>query len=274
MRVIAHAPHLISAAEALQRVFLPNCKLHSTCLRKPIPLRPQHLNLQYRHYGPRNNTSAQSNDGPIRDEGIRAPEIQIVGPDNSLEPPRRLRDSLASIDRSTHFLMQVGEKVHPRFADAPGPEEGERDIRPKIPVCKIIDKASYRRAKIAKTKPKKTAPIVTKEVEVNWNIAVHDLEHRLKKMREFLNDGRRVEVVFGKKRKGWMQRKGVTDGEAGGLLEMIRDQAATVEGSKEWKEMEGQEGGELRMFFEAKGNKQKGEAKVKEKEATAILRGG
>ncbi|KAL8635906.1 MAG: hypothetical protein Q9226_009308, partial [Calogaya cf. arnoldii] len=153
--------------------------------------------------------------------------------------------------------------IHPRFADAPGPEEGEQDTRPKIPVCKVIDKNSYRQVKMARVKPKKTASISTKEVEVNWNIAVHDLEHRLKKMREFLNDGRRVEVVFGKKRKGWMQRKGVTDGEARGLLEMIRDQAATVEGSKEWKEMEGQEGGELRIFFEARGNKQKGEAKVK-----------
>ncbi|KAL8753963.1 MAG: hypothetical protein Q9199_004680 [Rusavskia elegans] len=263
MRVIAHSPHLISAAEALQRVFLPNWRLHSPCLRKPIPLRYQPFNLQYRNYGPRNkrSTAAPSNDGLIRDEGIRAPEIQIVGPNNSLQPPTSLRGSLASIARSTQFLMQVGEKIHPRFADAPGPDEGQRDNRPKIPVCKVVDKHSHRQAEIAKAKPKKNVSIPTKEVELNWTIAPHDLDHRLKKMREFLSDGRRVEVVFGKKRRGWMQRKDVTEGKAKGLLEMIRDQAATVQGSKEWKVLEGEEGGELRMFFEAKGNKQKGETK-------------
>ncbi|CAL8574099.1 hypothetical protein XPA_000072 [Xanthoria parietina] len=259
MKVIAHSPQLISAAEALRLVFLPKWRQHPPCLRKSVALRYQHLNLQHRNYGPRNkaSTAAPSNDGPIRDEGIRAPEIQIVGQDNSLQPPASLRGSLASIDRSTQFLMQVGEKVHPRFADAPGPDEGYRDDRPKIPVCKIVDKLSYRQAQIAKAKPKKNPSTLSKEVELNWTIGPHDLEHRLKKMREFLNDGRRVEVVFGKKRRGWMQRKDVTEGKAKGLLEMIRDQAATVEGSKEWKALEGEEGGELRMFFEAKGNKSK-----------------
>ncbi|KAL9000322.1 MAG: hypothetical protein Q9169_001039 [Polycauliona sp. 2 TL-2023] len=264
MRAIAHSPHLISAAEALQRVYLPSWKLQSACLRKPIiPRCQQPYSLQSRNYGPRNtrSTAAVSNDGPARDEGIRAPEIQIVGANNALQPPTSLRKSLASIDRSTQFLMQVGEKVHPRYADAPGPDEGQRDNRPKIPVCKVVDKLAHRQAEIARAKPKKTASIPSKEVELNWTIAPHDLEHRLKRLREFLNDGRRVEVVFGKKRKGWMLRKDVTQGAAKGLLETIRDQAATVEGSKEWKPLEGREGGELRMFFEAKGTKQKAEAK-------------
>ncbi|KAL8888960.1 MAG: hypothetical protein Q9215_003692 [Flavoplaca cf. flavocitrina] len=264
MKVIAHSPHLISASEALQRVFLPHLGLHTTRLRKPTPPpRYQHLNLQYRNYGPRNRASipAARDDGSGRDEGIRAPEIQIVGPNNSLQPPRSLRESLATIDRSTHFIMQVGVKVHPRYADAPEPDEGQRDTRPKIPVCKVIDKQAYRQAEIAKAKSKKPTSIPTKEVELNWTIAPHDLEHRLKKMREFLNDGRRVEVVFGKKRRGWMQRKDVGEGKARGLVEMIREQAATVEGSKEWKAAEGEEGAELKMFFEAKGNNSKGGSK-------------
>ena len=263
MKVIAHSLHLISASEALQRVFLQHLGLHTTHLRKPLPPRYQNLNLQYRNYGPRNRTSipAAREDGFGRDGGIRAPEIQMVGPNNALQPPRSLRESLAAIDRSTHFIMQVGEKVHPRYADAPEPDEGQRDTRPKIPVCKVIDKLAYRQAEIVKAKSKKPTSIPTKEVELNWTIAPHDLEHRLKKMKEFLNDGRRVEVVFGKKRRGWMQRKDVGEGKAKGLVEMIREQAATVEGSKEWKAAEGEEGAELKMFFEAKGNNPKGGSK-------------
>ncbi|KAL8736043.1 MAG: hypothetical protein Q9166_000605 [cf. Caloplaca sp. 2 TL-2023] len=250
----------MSAAEALQRVFLQNWKLQWILLRKPNPLRYQHLSLRYRSYGPgvKGTTAAAPNDGPIRDEGIRAREVQVVNSDNSLQPPRSLQDSLASIDRQTHFLIQVGEKVHPRFADVPGPEEGQKDDRPKIPVCKIVDKRSFRQAEVEKAKPKKNAAVLTKEVELNWNIAPHDLDHRMQRMREFLKDGKRVEVVFGKKRKGWTKRKVPTDGQAQEILILIRAHAAQVEGSKEWKGMEGQAGGELKMFFEAKGNKQKG----------------
>ncbi len=265
MRVIAHSPHLNSATEALRRVFLPNWKLHTTRLRTPNPQGHQHFNIRYRSYGPGNFnkglTAGALKDGPRRDEAIGALEIQVVGPDDALQPPTSLRDSLASIDRSTQSLIQVGEKIHPRFADAPGPDEGQKDNRPKIPVCKVVDKSSHQQAQISKLKPKKTVSISTKEIELNWNIAPHDLDHRLRRMTEFLNDGRKVEVVFGKKRKGWMQRKEVADGKAKELVAMIRNRALLVEGSKESKEMEGQEGGELRMVFEAKRKKQKGDTR-------------
>ncbi|KAL8920131.1 MAG: hypothetical protein Q9172_004641 [Xanthocarpia lactea] len=259
MRVIAHSPHLNSTAEALRRVFLPNWKLHATHLCTRNSPGHQHFNIRYRSYGPgtfnKGSTTGALKDGPMRDEAIGALEIQVVGPDNVLQPPTSLRDSLASIDRSTKFLIQVGRKIHPRFDDAPGPDEGQRDNRPTIPVCKVVDKSSHQQVEIAKLKPKKTVSMSTKEIELNWNIAPHDLDHRLRRMTEFLNNGRKVEVVFGKKRKGWMQRKEVTDGKAKELVAMIRHRALLVEGSKESKEMEGQEGGELRMVFEAKRKK-------------------
>ncbi|KAL8817022.1 MAG: hypothetical protein Q9223_004073 [Gallowayella weberi] len=207
-------------------------------------------------------TAAAPNDNFARDEGIRAREIQVVASDNTLQPPTTLRDSLASIDRQTHFIIQVGEKIHPRFTDAPASEKGQTDQRPKIPVCKIVDKRSQRQAAIDRAKPKKSSTIPTKELECNWNIGPHDLDHRLKRMREFLSEGKRVEVVFGKKRKGWKNKKEVTEDHASGLVRFIRDQAAQVEGSKEWKVMEGRAGKELRMYFEATGNKQKDQAKA------------
>ncbi|KAL8680383.1 MAG: hypothetical protein Q9186_003412 [Xanthomendoza sp. 1 TL-2023] len=260
MRAVAHFPYLISPAEALQRVFVPNWSIQRTCLRKRNPLRHQHRNL---YHGPRTRgtTAEESNDGRTRDEGIRAREIQVVASDNTLQPPTTLKYSLASIDRQTQLLVQVGEKIHPRFDDAPAPEEGQRDPRPKIPVCKVVDKKSHRQAEVQKAKAKKSPSALAKEVECNWNIGPHDLDHRLKRMRDFLSEGKRVEVVFGKKRKGWTHRKEVTEDHAGGLVRFIRDNAAQVEGFKEWKDMEGKAGGELRMYFEAKGNKQKNQTK-------------
>ncbi|KAL8728601.1 MAG: hypothetical protein Q9181_005288 [Wetmoreana brouardii] len=259
MRAAAHLAHLNSTAEALWRVFRPVCRLavppQRNCQRPQIP------KLQYRHVSfhahvkrrqPIQAVTPPQDTGPLRDEAIGAQFIQIVNADKSLQQPRSLSDSLASIDRRTYFLVQVGEKLHPRYENQPGPGEGQQDVRPRIPVCKVIDKSSFRLAERAKLKPKKNASAVTKEVEINWGMAENDLKHRLERLKKFLDEGKRVEVVFGRKRKGWMQRKDVTDREADSILKQIREAAGTVEGAREWKNMEGEVRRALVMFFEAK----------------------
>ncbi|KAI4188154.1 MAG: hypothetical protein L6R41_002340 [Letrouitia leprolyta] len=278
MKVFAHSSHLLSTAEALQRVFLPSVPL----VLKTLPLHdaPRHrlpiVPRRQATFPPsiQSNRFAQSQDaGPPRDEAIGSPAIQIQVPDSNglLQPPRSLRDTLASIDRHLNFLVHVGDKVHPRYANEPGPEEGQPDTRPKIPVCKIISKADYRLAEYAKQKPKKSAAASSKELEVHWSMAPNDLKHRLEKLKEFLEQGRRVEVVFGKKRKGWRDKRDVSDEGAKQILKQIRDAVAEVEGAKEWKEMDGQLRGGLTMFFEAKRErtevkkKYEGEYKVKKK---------
>lgn len=176
------------------------------------------------------------------------------------------------MDRKVHFLIKVGEKVHPRFTNLPGPEEGQPDIRPHIPICKAVSKAQFRQGQAEKLKPKKDASALVKEVEVNPAMSQHDLDHRLKRLKEFLEDGRRVEVAFGKKkRKGWKQKKDVAENEVNEMLEQIRQAVGEVEGAREWKEMEGQAGGTLTMYFEAKRDKPEakkryeGDYKVKKK---------
>ena len=261
MRVVAHSSHIFSTAEYLQRIFFPNPK----CLSARIPERspPKHQNTyihrRYATFHPRSQISPQpQNAGPPRDDAIGSPQlqIQVVTPDGSLRLPCTLRDALASIDRKLDFLVHVGEKIHPQYINQLGPNEGQQDTRPRIPVCKIVSKAQFRLAEATKLKPKKATSVSTKEVEVHWNMAPNDLNHRLERLKDFLDQGRRVEVVFGKKkRKGWKDKKDATNEEAKRLLKQIRDKAGEVDGAKEWKEMEGQVGAEMIMYFEAKREK-------------------
>lgn len=263
MRLAARCSHLPSVAETLHRVFLPipqatlsiSCRrnlpkstfseiqtCHASFFAKAKPNRP----------GQPFQSPRQPSTGPTRDEGIAASDIQIVNDDKSLGPSQNLKRTLASIDRNACFILQVGDKVHPRYEEYPEPELGDPDTRPRIPVCKIVDKKAFRLSQIQKDKAKKNAALTTKQIELNWAISQHDLSHRLDKLKEFLTQGRRVEVVFGKKRKGWMQRKDVTDEEAQALLHQIREAVKTVESSREWQSMEGQARRQAIMFFEAK----------------------
>ncbi|KAI4196535.1 MAG: hypothetical protein LQ348_002281 [Seirophora lacunosa] len=277
MQAVAYSPHLLGTAEVLKRVFFPPLKLLVT--RRPQRILPRHLlpNFQCRNAYYLSTLNARrpqqpQDSGPPRDEAIGEPQIQVVDPTGGgpLQPLRRLRDALASIDRSLYYLVQVGEKIHPRYADLPGPQDGGSDSRPRVPVCKIVSKASFRQAKAEKSRPRKDFAATVKEVEINWSISQNDLNHRLKRLREFLEQGRRVEVALGKrKKKGWMRRKDVTDEQADGILKQIRLAVEEVDGAREWKEMEGQVKSTLVMHFEAKKErpevkkKNEGENKVK-----------
>ena len=199
--------------------------------------------------------------GPPRDEAIRAREIQIVGSDGSLGNVTSLRNALNSIDRKLCFIIQVNEKIHPDYA-AETPESNAGAWHPRIPVCKVIEKRLFHDSQRAKLKPKKDVAALTKEVELNWNIDPHDLEHRMKRMKDFLEQGRRVEVVFGKKRKGWMRRKEVAAEDAERVLKSVRDSAKEVDGATEWRGMEGQINGGLVMYFQGKKKVQKQEKEV------------
>ncbi|KAL9014909.1 MAG: hypothetical protein Q9173_000464 [Seirophora scorigena] len=257
---VAYSPHLLGTAEVLKRVFFPPLKLLAT--RRPQRILPRHLlpNFQCRNAYYLSTLNAKrpqqpQGSGPPLDEAIGEREVQVVDPNGGgpLQPLRRLRDALASIDRNLYFLVQVGEKIHPRYIDLPGPQDGGPDSRPRVPVCKIVSKLSFRKAEAEKSRPRKDFAATVKEVEINWSISQNDLNHRLKRLKEFLEQGRRVEVALGKrKRKGWMNKKDVTDEEANGILKQIRLAVEEVDGAREWKEMEGQVRSTLVMHFEVK----------------------
>ncbi|BGP24250.1 hypothetical protein JCM10295v2_003160 [Rhodotorula toruloides] len=126
----------------------------------------------------------------VYDEDIPVSTIVIVDPTNGhLLPPTTLRSILAALDRDRYKLLLV-------------------DRRHKPPICRIIDKeeekrqALERRQKEKERKADKSAPGAgsTKEVHVTWGVSPHDLQHKLKKGRGFLEKGYRLLVVIESKK--------------------------------------------------------------------------
>ena len=65
------------------------------------------------------------------------------------------------------------------------------------PVCKIMDYGKYKfeKAKKEKEAKKKQRVIQVKEIKLRPKIGEHDFEVKLKRIREFLEDGNRVKVT-------------------------------------------------------------------------------
>lgn len=229
-----------STAAALHEVFSINtcsARPFSLCCARFSPLRAQFLRRSLSSTGNRSLRKAEQygpqsrKQGPPQNENIRAFEVQVVDEDNSLKPPVPLFDVLDTLDRKLYTLVQV----------SPPESDG-------IPVCKIYNREALRQAERARIKPPKDPISLTKQLELNWAIDPNDLRHRLNKMQEFLEQGRRVEVILAAKRKG---RK-ATEEEAQSLLQRLRDRAKELDGAKEWKDMQGKVLGQASLFFEGK----------------------
>lgn len=238
-----HSRNLVTTAEALQRVFLSFVDFSSN-LRHPR-LRSQPVTNFHQHRsiaiinGPAVRT-AQSfgpksvREGPLRDEGICSHDIRVVNPDGSIRDPEPLHQVLDAIDRKKYFVVQV----------SPSESLG-------YPVCKIFDKLEFRETERAKSKPVRNAQATTKQLELGWAIGSNDLEHRMKKMKQFLEEGRRVEVVVAAKKKG--RRTSIEEAEA--VLKKIRSTIDQIEGAKEWREVLGTVGASVTLYIEGKAKK-------------------
>jgi len=170
-------------------------------------------------------------------EEIPARRIQIVDPEtDSLQPPVRLRDVLAKLDKNLFRLVCVTQ-----------PPTGDWEEE-WIPVCKIEDKkAAYEAEKEKKkVKQQKMAAEGTKTLELNWAIDANDLGHRMKRMQEFLGQGKKVEIILARKKGG---RKATPD-ECEALLQKINEAAESVKGTKEIKKFEGKLAGTGNLTYE------------------------
>lgn len=171
------------------------------------------------------------------DEEIPARRIQLVDPETgSLNPPQRLRTVLDSVDRKTYRLVCV---TSPPAGD--WTEEW-------IPTCKLVDKKVAYEAEKAKKKQlqAKTAAEGTKTLELNWAIDVNDLGHRMKRMQEFLAQGKKVELILARKKGG----RRATPEECEALLQKINEAAEGVKGTKEVKKFEGKLAGMGQLMYE------------------------
>lgn len=261
-KAMKHSKHLVTSCEALRRVFFAPLYLQSLATQAShkhanpkvgqslSPTTYSSYQPQHRHYASFANRSTQiesdSNDfgprsnHPRRDEEIKAWKIHVVQADGKLSEPEFLTDVLDRRQRDekgrpTQFIQEVA---------------GVTKDRP-FTICKIYDKKMFRDQELVKKKAKKVLKHENKQLDLNWAVSENDLGHRLAKMKEFLEKGWRVEIVFGSKRKsGWMKKRQVSEDEAEALLGKIRAAVKEVEGAKERTEMQGLIGGEAVLSFE------------------------
>ena len=171
---------------------------------------------------------------------IPARLVQLVDEETKklLEPQTRY-DVLRTIDEKTHRLVCL----------SPLPPKDQQEEW--IPVCKIVSKEEQYRAEKArkeqaKEKKKGTTIDSVKTLELNWAIDANDLGHRLKRMEEFLGEGRKVEIVLARKKQG---RRASVD-ECEDVLRRIRETVEGVKGAKESKPLEGKIGGVATLSLE------------------------
>ncbi|HDM90845.1 MAG TPA: translation initiation factor IF-3 [candidate division WOR-3 bacterium] len=109
-------------------------------------------------------------------ERIRVPQVRVIGPDGRQMGIMRTRDAIELAYSMGLDLVEVSPNARP-------------------PVAKIMDygKFKYEEKKKQKEAKKKQAGEV-KEISLSPRIDPHDLEVKIKKMREFLIDGHRVKI--------------------------------------------------------------------------------
>ncbi|KAI9692000.1 MAG: hypothetical protein M1820_009618 [Bogoriella megaspora] len=252
--------HVWSSRKALYRVFIEPLNISHTAssqskLLYPLPSIQRHTQPQqtraYAKYRPPVKRSQPWN------EEIRSKIIHVAA-GGQMGPPVTLWDTLRSFNRNTYNLVQVwsppeDQSTETNSPDAESPENASQGSEPQssnkrmpeYPICRIISKEELRAQEKAKSKQKKSPDDLTKELEINWAIDKNDLQHRLKKMAQFLEQGRRVEVLLARKKGG----RQATPKEAESVTQIFRDKAKEV-GGTEWRSMEGNLGMMAKLYFQ------------------------
>lgn len=264
--------HATTAAQALYHVFvapaLSKTQPQHILTSSPIRISSHHHQLRsFSHHPSRHaKTRAPEQRTQKWDNEIASPLIYLVDPTTNqirdpetgaLPDPITRFDALNSLDPKTHRLIQLSpdEPSNPDF----------------IPVCKIVgkketydaEKRKSRAAKEAKKVAAKTSEMGMKTVELNWAIDRNDLGHRLEKMKGFLMEGRRVEVVLASKKRG---RKASLE-ECERVLERLRDCVGSVEGARETEGMQGKIGGFATLVLMGRPIKSSSGNNVRQKES-------
>ncbi|KAJ5097300.1 hypothetical protein N7456_008021 [Penicillium angulare] len=216
-----HMRGLVSTAQALRQTFVTPLYKTTPGIVHPFKI---HHGMQLRLFQHSRSLALREYrppvKGPIRDEGIRAPTVQVVDADGDIQPPQSLSEVLESFNRNEYFLIQV----------SPGAPK-------QPPVCKIMNKLEYRNAEKAKEKAAKAAKQSVKQIELNWAIDGHDLAHRLKKLTTFLEKGRKVEIILTRKK----HKRAPTVDEIKQVMQSVMDTTRAA-GGTQVKEMEGEPG--------------------------------
>lgn len=201
-----------------------------------------------------------------RDAEIKSDYVLLRQEDGRLSPPQPLQSVLFETSVRNQTLVTLA---------LPGSGGS------KYPICVALDRASYEEAEREKNRQEKDKAKEerkrakgTKELEINWATAPHDLEIKMKRLREFLGKGLRVEVKLLSKKSRKTGKREATKEEATEILRAVRRTALEeVVGTKEWKPSDGSVGKSYKMFLEGpqgpQGPQGKKGAKVKDDDGVA-----
>ncbi|KAF2834240.1 hypothetical protein M501DRAFT_1001398 [Patellaria atrata CBS 101060] len=187
-----HSPSTCAIHEALYRVFVQPSRNPVSRLRiPPIPTRnhTSHVLIRFPRSQYRTYKGAQRfpvvTDKPY-DENIPSSTVSLIL-DGKVQEPQRLFTLLGTLNREEEVLVQVS------------PPESD-----SVPLVRIYSRAALYTAAREKEKTDKVRRkgLATKELEMNWAIDGNDLAHRLSRLKEFLGQGRRVDVTLAPKKKG------------------------------------------------------------------------
>jgi translation initiation factor IF-3 len=122
---------------------------------------------------------APQKDGPLSNEDITAPEVQLIGADGENRGVLRTREALAEAQEQGLDLVVISPNATP-------------------PVAKFLDLGRFKYAaqKKAAEARKKQKVIEVKEIQLRPNIDTHDYETKMKAVSRFLDEGDRVKVTM------------------------------------------------------------------------------
>ncbi len=112
-------------------------------------------------------------------EGIRAREVRLVGPDGNQIGIKPIEEALRMAEEMDLDLVEVAPQAQP-------------------PVCKIMDYGKYRYEQTVKMKEarKKQSVVVYKEMKMRPKIDRHDYEIKRRHIERFLKAGNKVKVTI------------------------------------------------------------------------------
>ena len=122
--------------------------------------------------------SSNQQDDKVRvNETIRAKEVRLISEDGGLIGIVGIREALDIAEKRNLDLVEISPNANP-------------------PVCKIIDygKFKYEQQKREKINKKKQHVITVKEVRFRPHTDDHDIETKVRKIRELINAGDRVKI--------------------------------------------------------------------------------
>ena len=158
------------------------------------------------------------------------PQVRVVGDDGEQFGVLETRDAIRRAREQGMDLVEVAPNAEP-------------------PVCKIVDlgKFQYEQKKKANEAKKKQVVITVKEVKFRPGTDVHDYEYRMKRSREWLQEGDKVKATI------WFRGREMTHRELGArILEQLEKDLADV-GDVEMRPR--MEGNQMFTIFQPKRNK-------------------